>query len=82
MRVPPKQRKAEAGIFSERAYFAPESGQMKGQNPAVAGATDGGGSVAKRTSRLLLGVAYSIGQECLNIADHMPATFRPRFRAS
>ena len=40
--------------------FGPESGQMKGRNPAATGATDGGGSVAERTCRSLLGAAHSI----------------------
>ncbi|MFZ7110383.1 MAG: alpha-amylase family glycosyl hydrolase [Desulfatiglandales bacterium] len=33
---------------------------MKGQNPAATGAMDGGGSVAERTCRSLLGAAHSI----------------------
>ena len=41
-------------------YFGPESGQMKGQNPAATGAMVGGGNAAKRISRPLLGAAYSV----------------------
>ena len=73
LRLPPKQRKAGAEIFSERAYFGPESGQMKGQNPAVTKAMEGGGSAAKRTSRPLLGAKNSIldkseGEQVIGIA--------------
>ena len=41
--------------FFGAAYFGPESGQMKGQNPAVSEAMEGGANVAKKTCRPLLG---------------------------
>jgi hypothetical protein len=34
------------------AYFGPEEGQLKGQNPAVSGAKDGEANEAKRIFRL------------------------------
>ncbi|HDQ93113.1 MAG TPA: hypothetical protein ENN89_03230 [Synergistetes bacterium] len=46
------------GVPPGAGYFGPESGQMKGQNPAATGATDRGGSVAERTCRSLLGAAH------------------------
>jgi len=34
------------------AYFGPEAGQLKGQNPAVSGAMDGEANKTKRRCRL------------------------------
>ncbi|MFZ7110472.1 MAG: class I SAM-dependent methyltransferase [Desulfatiglandales bacterium] len=48
------------GVPPEAGYFGPESGRMKDRKPAATAATDGGGSVAERTCRSLLGAAHSI----------------------